>query len=151
MEPVPFGTAAPRSPEMPPRKRAKGSVGFEVAHQPGTVMALVTSSILQRLTQMEETAKVHAEAIIALRAEVSIHQSRIRGLETRTTLVEVRLPEAQAPLAGHGPPAMTDEEDAAALRPPLTRQEIDDLLDDTASEPDGGPVEDHWAHRAAEL
>ena len=107
--------------------------------------------MMQRLTQMEETAKVQAEAIIALRAEVSIHQSRIRGLETRTTLVEVRLPVAQTPLAEHGPPAMTDEEDAAPLRPPLTREEINDLLSDTPSEPDGGPVEDHWAYRAAEL
>ena len=93
------------------------------------------SYVMKRLASLEATVTMQGAEILSLKHEVAM----LKGSSS------AEVPEAQAP--------MTDAEDARALRPPLTRQEIDDLLEDTASEPDAdrGPLEDHWAYRAADL
>ena len=95
---------------------------------------MVQSHIMQRLTQLEVRVTSQGAEITALRAEVTSLKSSAAAED--------------APRQG-----MTDAEDMAPLRPALTRAEIDDLLEDTASEPDAdaGPLEDQWAYRAADL
>ena len=118
-------------------KRARGSVGeLEARGEVQEVTAPVTSHMFQRLTQLEvrvtdaeRTVRRQAGEILALRAEVAM-------------------------LKGTPPvPTMSDEQDEAPLRPVLTRAEIDDLLEDTASELDeeAGPLEDQWSFKAADL
>ena len=149
--------------------------------------ALVQSAILQRLESLEEKVKSRDETIWALRQELEslerrmqaregLHNldlqtmqmmsSRLRALETRTTLIEVRLPApppplpAGAPQPRHGPPLLTDDEgdilDEAPLqvRVPLTNEELAELLNDTTSDEEEvapAPPADHWGFRADEL
>ena len=94
---------------------------------------MVQSHIMQRLTQLEVRVTSQGAEITALRAEVTSLKSSAATEDA--------------------PQPMTDEQDERPLRPPLSRAEIDELLEDTASEPDGdaGPLEDQWAFKAADL
>ena len=159
--PVATGIAAPRSPRSPP-KRARGSVGAvqSAGEEVKEVTALVTSHLFQRLTQLEvrvtESGAAQKAALQRLweaertvrrqGSEIQVLQEEVFTLKSRVIMAEARLPVAED-VAG----PMTDADDAAALRPALTQQELADLLDDTASEPDERPVEDHWAYRAHDL
>ena len=69
-------------------------------------------------------------------AEIEQLKDEVFALKSRVIMAEGRLPSSD-------PPEVPDDD--APLRPALTREEIDDLLEDTASEPD------QWGFNAADL
>ena len=93
----------------PPQKRPRGSAGRE------QVTPLVLDYVMKRLEQVETSlqesraAEAEKDAVIeTLKSRVIMAEGRLRALEVRATLIEVRLPfDIQRP--GHGPPTPSSE------------------------------------------
>ena len=125
--------------------------------------AMVTSNLFQRLTQLEvrvtEASSLQTNTLQRLweaertvrrqGSEIEVLKDEVFTLKSRIVMAEGRLPVAVDEAQAVGP--MTDTDDTAPLRPALSRQQIDELLEDTPSELSETPVEDHWAYKAHEL
>ena len=161
---------------VPVLKRPRGTAGLASwsADREPPMTALVQDYTLQRVESLEAALRDSRACEAALRQEfeslerrmqarealhnldmqtMQMMSSRLRALETRATLIEVRLPAPPSPAAGHGPPPVSDDDAPLRARVPLTNEELSDLLDETEEDEDEAvpPPADAWGYNADDL